>query len=690
MLGFRVGIMARQVTPIVLLLFVGQLVLAEAISYPVHHSVYFLKENEYYITQSKWLAHFVVDLQIYKHAVNQMSEQALVLRRMLARLDTTNRHHAPNEGLQTRNSKYIIAETNRISVLQTHIKHVAAQLDELNLITPSTRTKRSWFPFVGNVLEHIFGTATSGQLNEVQDKLHELAKGQEDLNHIIEDSLTIINITRIEANQNRQLLNHIVQVTKDIQDNINTEMNDLRRVIATEIQFRDHQFQISLCTQNLEIFLDNVKSQILNMEIQLNSVIRHQFNPSVLSPQNLYKLLQSISESLPETLRLPYDIDSHLFSYYQNLPVSAVPMENGFFVMLAIPIINLQSKYEIYEILNIPVPYPETNLTAKIAIDQKYMAISNDRTTVSFLQQSEFQQCLPSNTMFCSLMLPLYPITMFKESCELYLFLNREFDDNMCDIILFPTTNQLPKLYHIQEGQWVITMHASITFHVNCPDGSTWSIKTKPPLAVIRLQNGCSASSGDLIVPPYYYKKSVFQVIEPTFKIPSNMSLWSYHAHTINQALVEIPHKLPKIGDSSQTMAELVTKLRHHLDSARSLQRTAKHSGYAWYVYFCIVVSLIIFLIILVTIIYCKCKHSVMKRQTKHIAKKLTAHYNVANSCVSLAAIATNKDPGVSSVNAETMHSTTHQLDVQSDSETVTVDKSVKEPQMAAEPVKLY
>jgi hypothetical protein len=140
---------------------------------------------------------------------------------------------------------------------------------------------------------------------------------------------------------------------------------------------------------------------------------------------------------------------------------------------------------------------------------------------------------------------------------------------DMFKILVFPTTNELPRLYHIQEGQWVITTYTAITFQVNCPDGQSVSIKIKLPLAVIRLKNGCNASSRELIVPPYYYKKSFFQIMQPTFKIASNISLWTY-----------------------QTMTELVTKLRHFLNHARSLQHATQRSRHPWYVYFAIVMVL--------------------------------------------------------------------------------------------------
>ena len=622
----------------IILVLLFHLVTSETTPAPVHQSVYFLKENEYYITQSKWLVHFVLDFQTYEELLLSIQKKTFDVQMILQETEHKNDDSSNTTGFQARTARYIKAEIHRVSLVKSHIDQLKAQISNLRLITGQNRSKRSWFPFMGNIVSHLFGTVTSDQLNHVQKKLQELSQSQEDINHVIQDSISLINITRLELQENRKLMNHIVDVVDQVQANLISNQNDLLNIIFNEKRFRDHHFQITFFISNLELILSSMHHQIINLEMQINAVTRHTFNPTVMSPQELSRLLKSVYMSLPSTLKLPYEITSDLFKYYQSLPVSAFPMDRGLFVLLSIPILDIRSKYEVFKILNIDVPYPNTNLTARIDIPQKYMAISGDRSTVTFLDHTEFAKCSLSDTVFCAMMTPLYPVLVLKDYCVMDLFLTRKFNENKCQIQVFTIASTIPKLYHIQEAKWVITTAHPITLHVNCPDGESWRINVNPPLAMIQVHNGCKATSGELIIPPYYYNKSVFQVAEPTFKSPDNLSLWSIHSKTIQKALVHIPNKLPQIADSSKTMKHLISQLHSHLNSVKTLQVATKHS-FPWYMYFSITLGVL--LIVSVLLIYCKWSGKLYALLRTCASKRahhttLTGHYNAANSSVSL------------------------------------------------------
>ena len=68
------------------------------------------------------------------------------------------------------------------------------------------RTKRTLVPLVGKELSFLFGTVKKSDVRLLRKGLEVLSTNQESLFHVIEDSLSIINITQIEQTENRHAI----------------------------------------------------------------------------------------------------------------------------------------------------------------------------------------------------------------------------------------------------------------------------------------------------------------------------------------------------------------------------------------------------------------------------------------------------------------------------------------------------
>ena len=87
----------------------------------------------------------------------------------------------------------------------------------LSLREKATRlTKRTLVPLVGKGLSFLFGTATKSDVRVMRKGLEVLSTNQESLIHVIEDSLSIINITRIELTENRHAINNLSLIVGEL------------------------------------------------------------------------------------------------------------------------------------------------------------------------------------------------------------------------------------------------------------------------------------------------------------------------------------------------------------------------------------------------------------------------------------------------------------------------------------------
>ena len=72
------------------------------------------------------------------------------------------------------------------------------------------RSKRSLIPIVGKALSFLFGTVSESDLASINRNIGNLAKNQKRISHVVSESLTLLNETRVHVIQNRQTINNII------------------------------------------------------------------------------------------------------------------------------------------------------------------------------------------------------------------------------------------------------------------------------------------------------------------------------------------------------------------------------------------------------------------------------------------------------------------------------------------------
>ena len=73
-----------------------------------------------------------------------------------------------------------------------------------------TKMKRSLIPIIGKCHRYLSRTATESDLNTVHSSVRRFAKSQEDKAHVVDENISVINITRVEMSENRQALNKML------------------------------------------------------------------------------------------------------------------------------------------------------------------------------------------------------------------------------------------------------------------------------------------------------------------------------------------------------------------------------------------------------------------------------------------------------------------------------------------------
>ena len=116
---------------------------------------------------------------------------------------------------------------------------------------------RSLLPFLGDALSWLTGTATTKYINSIQTRINQLivtqSSQQETLVHII----SILNVTRYAAQDNRHSINTLMDAARATSYDINNLYN-LTTLLTTSINFHQLIFHIRLVFANLHDSLNYI------------------------------------------------------------------------------------------------------------------------------------------------------------------------------------------------------------------------------------------------------------------------------------------------------------------------------------------------------------------------------------------------------------------------------------------------
>ena len=527
-----------QLIPIVLL---STLPIHNTTGLVTRGNVVFNKVSEVTVSRSYWKVTFILDLSVYDGIFD---ESFAYINKAASTTWDVITHHENYKDVDF-NHHYTAVHEQIKHLNETRSRYV--KMFE-NYKTLSSRGKRSLIPFLGEGLSWLFGVSTDADLDDIRSAVNELGNNQEEIRHVVEKSLTLINNTHREVIKNRDRIiainKGIGEVVKNIKDMNNmtmTELNKIRRFLSFYNQLDDlAEITKEMLYEGMEYF-SNLRTQIDMLSIG-------KLTPSVVPPARLRNILREIHRKLPPNLYMPVNPNSDVWSFYSLISCAAVFEASSIIIVLKVPLASYNERMDIYQAYNLPLPfsaiYPSgstvvkrsTHMVAQYELETNVFAIDKARSRYIMLNEEEAKSCLSAKQGLCDFSSPIFPINVSK-FCLIALFTqNKVKAKELCKTKVKPNAI-LPMVAHVDQGLWLVSTQSPITFSVICDQkiGSisgtkkrTKIIHVKPPLDAVNLDPHCVANSDFVILPPYYKLKSVVH-IRPNisdFFTSKNFSLW--------------------------------------------------------------------------------------------------------------------------------------------------------------------
>ena len=539
-------------------------IFSKTVTLVLKDSVVFNKISEIHTSRSFWKLTLVEDLENYTPKLDLVNRQLI---RLFDELKTL-RSKVKNGGETKWANSY-----DRLLVdyqdLRSDFDELSNEFDELRKLedNPNLRKKRSLLPFIGRLTSFLFGTVSESDLSTVKKNLKTLANNQQELTHVLSESLTMLNISRKEIGENRNKLNEAIAAIRElnldlktIQANSNTKILELEQVVRVYLQsraaFNRAKTNVAMLFRHLRTF-----------QIQLNRLSLGRLSPIVIKPHTLVKILKSIKNKLSPPLTLVREPEVNLWYFYKTLKVATIIHDQKLIVVIDIPLVNTNSKLELFQIHNLPFPGQKEfrGATAKYDIESTGLAINHGRNEYILLNKEEFAICTSHLDSFCELNKVRYMISA-KMHCVSSIFMSdsKSIKKN-CKVQIFPNS-LLPRPQYLRDGVWAISTNETFRLTVSCEVTSERSVIVKPPLTLFQLKESCFATSNYFIIPArnLFKSKTNIERTEPRIRDLNikNISLWQPITRVVSKDLsVKVPKKLESL--KSYPMSRLVEELNH-------------------------------------------------------------------------------------------------------------------------------
>ena len=568
----------------------------------VYENVAFKKINEVALTRSKWLSTFIIDTLPYYNFLQILYLDMLRAERAASKIEGFYNFPSKQDYhtiIKTLTEEIKSLENDRINLLHDYI-----DLHEVHFRSP-----RSLLPFIGKGLSYLFGTASESDLKTIRTSIDNLANNQKEITHVVDENISIINVTRIELKENRKTINRMV-VSLNKLDN---KLENITRALENEVfqmgQFVQLYLQLDSIIQVVRNTIWQAKAYMEHIQLQLNMLSLGHLSPSVISPKNLKDLLIEIESHLPTFLQLPYDPRREIWKLYKILTCTTVPEKGRFLVVVSIPLLDKNSKFEIYEIFNIPVPkvnqeIQDNNTSHMVAwyqLETTSIAINTNQMKYVLLTEKEKELCNSPVHNYCSVQSPLYSL-MLSKLCVTALFLrDRSKVRSYCQTLVNPNSI-LPQAEYITDGLWFIATQSLITFSIDCPKRLKTTLQVKPPISLINLNMSCTAFHSHLTLLPYYHNESKAEFQD------HSLDILQAHNESEIQIWKPITSKIPNLTKTDIPEEMKDTKeipMRHLLMTVTKLRKASKlKNKYSLLIYLAIVSAISLTGICIITSIY--------------------------------------------------------------------------------------
>ena len=230
---------------------------------------------------------------------------------------------------------------------------------------------------LGGLFNFLFGTADQKDIDIIKQKVKDLYSNQLAEKKVLEDVISVNNISRWLVNKNRLKINEIISTISGINETISNIQEQLNPLFTAR-DFLIIQAEASLHHARIRSLLKQLQNDLDLIRQYMSIHATNKLTPNIVDPTDLRQKLIKIQSKLIPTVALPEDPYTNIWHYHKFLTVAPMNHDNKLVLMINIPPVDLDSRMTLYKIHNLPIFEPTI---------KKIIRISNWRLQLSCNQR---------------------------------------------------------------------------------------------------------------------------------------------------------------------------------------------------------------------------------------------------------------------------------------------------------------
>ena len=365
----------------------------------MRENVIFDRITERADSKSSWTLSLIMDLKPYRNLIKSSLEQVAKVSK--ANMDVIKEKLVVDLEANT-------SYTGHFTALNVELAHLNDTMNEkLEIFRDYNRIhrhKRSLLPFAGDILNFMFGTVTEDNLDSVNEAVNQLNLNQEKIQHVLSESLSMINVSHNNIVENRNRINTLNEGMKALYDHMAKTSSRSERNMNQLRTFLTYYMQLQRMVSDARELVYETIMYFESFQGQIDVLASGRLTPHILKPSRLLSILNEIREKLPSEVKLPFNPTKKLWDYYKILSCSTYFKDDRVLVIIKIPLISVGEGMIIYKVHNLPVTNIklfnsnwvvdlDKHLVAKYNLEASAIAVNKRRTKYMLLSEEEANIC---------------------------------------------------------------------------------------------------------------------------------------------------------------------------------------------------------------------------------------------------------------------------------------------------------
>ena len=284
---------------------------------------------------------------------------------------------------------------------------------------------------------------------------------------VLNDVISIANISRGLINENVLKINQIISAISFLNGTMDSIMNQLKPLFTAK-RFLLLHMESLIHHSRIRSLLGQIETDTALIKAYLNIHITGKLTPSITDTIHLRQELLMINKHLPTRLFLPEDPHTNVWHYYRFLTVTLVTHGNKLVLIIRTPLTDLDSGMNLYKIYNLPIHNHHIGKSLKYQLERTNMAITKDNKYATTFSDIEFIRCTLADRHFCHSNTGLYHVDT-NQWCVTAMFL--KYNDKIstyCRLAINNITG--PQANFLDQGHWATSIQTPLQIEIKYKD----------------------------------------------------------------------------------------------------------------------------------------------------------------------------------------------------------------------------